>query len=130
MNSDNIFQTLQTAFHVTLGATASLVESIQDPIKREQNLSQLSNWNEQVREWEAKGEVAEREARNLVDSLLSQQNSHQDSTAQQRTSSPSGTVPVSPPVQPDIQLELQQLTVQLAAMRAELEKLRNPDSSV
>lgn len=31
---------------------------------------------------------------------------------------------------PDVQLELQELTVQIAAIRAELEKLRDPNSGI
>lgn len=130
MNSDNFLQLLHTGFRATLGATASLVETLQDPIKREQNLSQLrSNMSEQFQEWAEKGEVTEQEARNFVDTVLRQQNSQSSTTT---TTAPRDTspTPVTPPVEPEAQLELQQLTAQIAAIRAELEKLRNPDSNL
>ncbi len=68
MNSDNLTQLLQQRFRITLGATASLVETLQDPQKRNQNLSDLrSELNHLTQEWAEKGEVTEQEARNFVD---------------------------------------------------------------
>ena len=129
MNSDNLTQLVQQGFHVTLGATASLVETLQDPQKRNQNLSQLRlELSQMAQEWAAKGEMTEQEARNFVDNMLNQiRNQPPGSTS---PASPS-TVTTSPtqPASPDLQLELQELTAQLSAIRMELEKLRNPDSS-
>ncbi len=129
MNSDNLTQLLQQGFHVTLGATASLVETLQDPQKRNQNLSQLRlELSQMAQEWAAKGEMTEQEARNFVDNMLNQiRNQPPGSTSPDFPS----TVTTSPtqPASPDLQLELQELTAQLSAIRMELEKLRNPDSS-
>jgi hypothetical protein len=51
----------------------SLVEAIQDPQKREANLSKLQQeWNQLSEAWVVKGETTEQEARSFVNSLLSQ----------------------------------------------------------
>jgi polyhydroxyalkanoate synthesis regulator phasin len=129
MNSDNILDSLQKGFRVTLGATTSLIESLQDSQKREHNLSLLSSdFNSLVQELAAKGEITEQEARNFVDSVLSQRNP-------QATTQPIGTpgdtiVTTTSVAPPDVQLELQELTAQIAAIRIELEKLRNPGSNL
>jgi polyhydroxyalkanoate synthesis regulator phasin len=124
MNSNNVTQLIQQSFRVTLGATASLLEVLQDPQKRDENLSKLSQELEQLaQEWAARGEMTEQEARNFVDTLLSRQN--QASSATSDPTNPASTTTASP----EVQLELQELTAQLAAIRAELEKLRNQDSA-
>lgn len=126
MNSDNLMQLAQKGFRVTLGATATLLETIQDPQRREESFSRLrSEFSQLTGEWEIKGETTEREARHFVDDLLSQRSGHSNSTS-------SASSPASPPptptdtssVAPDIQQDLQDLTTQLAAIREELEKLR------
>lgn len=124
MNSDIVVDMLQKGFRVTLGATASLIEVLQDPEKRQENLAKLSqDWSQLSEDWAAKGIQTEQEARSFVDSLVSQQQS--STTA---ASPPSGTA-TTPTAPPDVQLELQELTAQIAAIRAELERLRNQDSS-
>ncbi len=124
MNSDSLVQLLQSSVRVTLGATASLIEVLQDPAKREENLTKLrQEWSKLSEEWEMKGESTEQEARNFVNNLLHQRTSS--------ASSPSSgsTVTVTTPLttSPDVQAELQELTAQIAAIRAELEKMRNPE---
>lgn len=65
MNADNLTNLIQQGFHLTLGATASLVETLQDPQKRTENLSQISSeLSHLANEWAAKGEMTEQEARN------------------------------------------------------------------
>jgi polyhydroxyalkanoate synthesis regulator phasin len=130
MNSDHLLQLVQTGFRVTLGATASLVETLQDAQKREQNLSQIrSRLSERVQEWAEKGEITEQEARNFVDSFLQQRQERQSTTPAASDTAPVATT-TTPATSPDVQLEMQELTAQIAAMRAELEKLRNPESDV
>lgn len=129
MNSDNLVQSLQNGLRVTLGATASLIEVLQDPQKRNENLTKLSQeWNQLAEEWAEKGKVTEQEARNFVDSMLAQRHhaASTDPTSPATATAPTDTSPTAPP---DIQLELQELTAQIAAIRAELEKLRNQDSA-
>jgi polyhydroxyalkanoate synthesis regulator phasin len=123
MTSDNFVQLVQKSFRVTLGATASLVEVLQDSAKRDENLSKLNQeWSELSAQWAQKGEVTEQEARNFVDTLLSQR-------TQTSTPGTSGTTATTPSAPPDIQLELQELTAQIIAMRAELEQIRNQSTS-
>ena len=122
MNSDNFVQLVQKGFRVTLGATASLVEVLQDPDKRDENLSKLNQeWSELSAHWAQKGEMTEQEARSFVDTLLTQR-------TQRPTSGTTGTTVATPAAPPDIQLELQELTAQIVAMRAELEQIRNQDT--
>lgn len=128
MNSDSLVQSLQKGIRVTLGATASLIEVLQDPQKREENLSKLSQDLGQLsQEWAAKGEETEQEARNFVDRWMGQRSG----TASTPTDAPSSTTPTptdtAPEAPPAIQLELQELTAQIAAIRAELEKMRDQD---
>lgn len=129
MNSNNLTQLLHQGFRVTVGATASLVETLQDPQKRTENLSQVaSELSQLATEWAAKGEMTEQEARDFVDNLLKQL-SNQRSSSTPDTSPSSVTTTSAQAAPPAVQLELQELTAQLAAMRSELEKLRNQDSN-
>lgn len=128
MNSDNLVQLLQKGFRVTLGATASLIEILQDPQQRSEKLAALRTELDQLsEEWAMKGEVTEQEARNFVDTVLSQSGQSNSTT----TSEPYGTtttaVAPQPAAPPDVQLDLQELTAQLAAIREELEKLREQE---
>lgn len=127
MNSENLAEALHKGFHVTLGATTSLVESLQDPQKRDENVAKLSqDWNQLSEEWAEKGRVTEQEARNFVDTLLAQRGQSTSTSTGAPSSSTSEAAPTAPP---DIQLELQELTAQIAAIRAELERLRNQDAN-
>jgi len=120
MNSETLIQLLQNGFRVTLGATASLIEIVQDPQKRSENLSKLrQEWSQLAEEWAVKGESTEQDARNFVDTVLTQRR------AQNPYPSTSPPMPTSTP--PSVQTELQELTVQIATIRAELEKLRNQE---
>lgn len=122
MNSDNFVQLFQKGFRVTLGATASLVEVLQDSEKRDESLSKLNQeWSVLSAEWAEKGEVTEQEARNFVDTLLTKRDNQSSPGA-------SGATATTASAPPDVQLELQELTAQIVAMRAELERLRNQDA--
>lgn len=120
MNSDTVVRILQKSFRVTLGATASLVEILQDPQKREANLYKIKLELDQLtREWAEKGEVTEQEARTYVDQFIAQRRGEMNSGTTVTTTATT----VQPP-SPEVQLELQELTAQLAAIRAEIERLR------
>lgn len=129
MNSDTVVQLLQKGFRVTLGATASLVEILQDPQRRESNLAKLRTELDQLaQEWAEKGEVTEREARTYVDTFIAQRRgTSADSPTTVTTTATTVPPSTSTTPSPEIQLELQELTAQLAAMRAELENLRSQD---
>jgi polyhydroxyalkanoate synthesis regulator phasin len=155
MNSDTLIQMLQKGFRVTLGATTSLVEVVQDserrtenltrlqqectqtatsiveaiqnPQKREENLNRLQQeWNQLSDEWVVKGEATEQEARTFVNTLLNQRSG-------QQSTSGSGTAKTAtePTVSPEMQNELQELIDQIASVRTELEnnrKSNQPDA--
>ena len=127
MNStDNILELFQKGFRVTVGATSALMESIQDTQKREENLSKLqTDWSQFAEELAEKGATTEQEARKFVDSLVSQPASTGDVTAEPVAMTdpiPTTAVPVQ---EPSIHTELRDLITQIAAMREELENLRN-----
>src|SRR4028118_580716 len=127
MNSNNLLQLLQTGLRVSLGATTSLVETLQDPQKREENLSQLrSELSQRVAEWAEKGEITEQEARNFIEAILRQQSNPERPPATGTATDPM-TAPPTTMASPTVQLEIEALTAQIAAIRTELEKLRNPE---
>ncbi len=116
MNPDTLAQMVQKGVHITLGATTTAVESLQDPQKRQENLSKLNlGWDTLSEEWAQRGQQTEQEARAFVDTLWAQ-----------RGSAPSGASPTpnAPSPTPEVQQDIQELTAQLAALRVELETLR------
>jgi len=126
MNSDQLLQLLQTGFRLSVGATATLIESLQDSQKRAEILSLLmqSEFSQLAEELAKKGEITEQEAREFVDSLWHQRNNQTSSD----TPGASGTTTKhNQAAPPNVQQDLQELTAQIAALRAELEKLRTQD---
>lgn len=122
MNSDTLIQLLQKSLRVTLGATATLIETLQDPQRRDENLSKLrTELSQLTEEWELKGETTEREARSFVDNILTRSSGFNNPPRSEATST--STVS-SPAPAPAVQQDLQELTEQIAAIRSELEKLR------
>ena len=132
MNPDNLPQMLQTGFHLTLGATSFLIETLQDPLKREENLDKLkSDLGELASELLEKGEMTDREARNFVDTIFSQPGNRENADSESvspKQSDPTTDHPPDSVVQPDVKLEIQELTAHMAALRVELEKLRAENS--
>jgi polyhydroxyalkanoate synthesis regulator phasin len=130
MNADNLTQILHQGFRVTLGATSSMIEMLQDSQKRNENLEKIqSQWSQLAQEWAEKGEQTEEEARKFVDTILEQQsNSGAAETTTSTSSSSMTTTPVSVS-EPDSAEDLQELTAQIAALRLELERLRGSESS-
>jgi polyhydroxyalkanoate synthesis regulator phasin len=129
MNSDTLSQTLQKGFHVTLGATASLLEAIQDPQGSSQKFSDMGgDVNRLTEELEAKGVTTEQEARQFVDGLFQtmpnpfEGNSGGDSTATVNTIA-------TPVVDVAVQAELEALTQELANIRLEIEALKGQSNS-
>jgi hypothetical protein len=116
MNSDTAMDLLKKGFRITLGASTSLVESIQDPLKREENLALIqSNPNAFAELLAEKGAVAEVEARRVVDSVVTQYSS--GSTASNPVSSASAT---TSSIDPSLERDLRDLTADLAQIRSEL----------
>ena len=125
MNSNNLLDFLQTGLRVSLGATTSLVETLQDAQKREESLSQLqSDLSQKVTEWAEKGAITEQEARRLIEQIWRQQGQAERSP-ETETPSDAPDVPPTTVTSHSTQREIEELTAQLAAIRTELEKLRN-----
>ncbi|MEG4578485.1 hypothetical protein QUA71_02415 [Microcoleus sp. MON1_C5] len=132
MNPDNLPQMLQTGFHLTLGATSFLIETLQDPVKREENLDKLkSDLGQLADELLEKGEMTDREARNFVDTIFSQPDDRENAESESVSPKQSDATTDAPPesvVQPNVKLEIQELTAHMAALRTELENLRVKNS--
>ena len=122
MNSNNLFQFLQQGFRMTVGATAILIETLQDPQKRESALSQLqTEFSQRSREWAEKGEITEQEARKMVDEILQQRsNSPPGETSSSTTSAVNTTN--DPTV---VSSQLQELTEEIVSLKKELEQSRS-----
>jgi polyhydroxyalkanoate synthesis regulator phasin len=121
MTSNNAFDFIQQGFRVAVGATASIVETIQDQQKREHTLNQLkTDLDQRTKEWAVKGEETEKEARRLVDQLLQKQ-------SWQQTPTSGSERPAQPTSDDSAEAELQDLTQQITTLRKELENLRQED---
>jgi polyhydroxyalkanoate synthesis regulator phasin len=131
MNATDLTKLLQKGFYVTLGATASLLETIQDPTKREQNLSSFrQDIDTLTQELAEKGAVTEAEARNFVDTLISRKIDRPTSNASEPdfTSVTTVTTTATSVADKDVPADLKELTQQITDLRAELESLRQKDS--
>lgn len=127
MNPDMVTEFLKKGFHVTLGATTSVVESLQDSQKREENISQLNLGFDQLSQiWADKGEITESEARKMIDSMATQYGVNTNPMSSGSSTSPSAT---SPSIDPSLQQELKTLTNQLANIRLELTQMGNQDNN-
>jgi len=126
MNTDTLMESVQTSFRVAVGATASLIEFLQDPQKQSENPNPWnSDWDQLSKEWAEKGEVTEQEARNFVDNMWNQSgDSGSGSEPTDRSTDVAEPSPTNPPTDPEVQSELHELTQQVASLRAELEKLQ------
>lgn len=128
MNTDNITDVLHQGFRVTLGATSSVIEMLQDSQKRNENLEKIqSQWSQLAHEWAEKGEQTEQEARKFVDNIIEQRASSTTTGTSSNSSSSVTTTPV-PTTDVDSAQEIQELTNQIAALRQELEGLQGSDS--
>lgn len=123
-NNDDLVNILHKGFRVTLGATASVLESIQDPVKRQENLQKLSSDPQQLTvladELAEKGKVTEREARNLVDAILAQKRGNNTGDASYNYPNTSRVV-----IDSDLQREIEELTSQVIALKDDLQKLQD-----
>jgi len=124
MNSETLVQLLQQSFHVTLGATASFAEVLQDSQKREESWRKLTQeLADLTQEWSEKGKITEEEARNFVDNLMKQKETSSETAADAESDGEPETPSASDP-----QAEIEELTTQIATLRSELEKLRQEES--
>jgi len=123
MNPDNLVQSLQNSLRVTVGAATSIVEGIQDPVKREEAMATFQlDWNSMTEKLAEKGEVAEREALNFVEKTFVQSPSTSNDRSANRNTTP------RPQTSSQATQELRDLTDELTALRQELEQLREKDA--
>lgn len=141
MDTIDLEKLLQRGYYVTLGATSSLIEVIQDPTKREENFRRLGrSFDEITQELAEKGVTTEAEARSYVDSFIAQQVSGKSSndsesaglttvTTTAKTVDDNGADNASDKsdqkVKASMRDEIAELTQQLASLRSELEQLRS-----
>ncbi|NJK28934.1 MAG: hypothetical protein HC851_14535 [Acaryochloris sp. RU_4_1] len=126
MNPDLVSEFLKKGFYISLGATTSVVESIQDSQKREENLSQLNLGFDRLSQiWADKGQVTESEARKMIDSMASQYGLHNHSNS---SSSSSSSFTSSPSVDPSLLQDLKTLTNQIANIRLELTQMKDQNT--
>ncbi len=125
------------ARHIFYGTATALVEILQDPEKRAENLNRLSmDLAQLAAELEQKGELIEQEAVRYVESL-------RETTASTPTPLPNRERPASPsapaesnsattasaPISKEEMAELMELIHQIESLRLDLERLRTEPSS-
>ena len=116
MDNNNLLQIAQQGLRITVGAATSLVETVQNPQKRTELLSQMqADLSQKTQEWSEKGEVTEQEARRFLDSLFDRQSSGVNNQGTQSSTAVSKVSTTS---------DLQQLTDEIIALRRELEQIR------
>ena len=136
MDTIDLSKLMQRGYYVTLGATSSLLEVLQDPTKREQNLRMVGrSFDEVTQELADKGITTEAEARSFVDNFIAQQVSGTtkppEATGLTTVTTTARTVDDAVPenladkkVKASMRDEIKELTQQLASLRLELEQLR------
>jgi len=124
MNPETLTETIQKGFRVTLGATASLVDAIRDPQASQEKFSSIYDFESLTQELEAKGTDTEREARAVVDSMMSQMGQMPNPFAPTPASEVTVDTYASPVADASIQAELDALTLELSTLRQEIETLK------
>ena len=141
MDTIDLEKLFQRGYYVTLGATSSLLEVIQDPTKREENLRRLGrSFDEITQELAEKVVATEAEARSYVDKFIAQQVNSSPTTNSEsaglttvtttaKTVEDNAVDSVSEKphqsVKASMRDEIKELTEQLAGLRSELEKFRS-----
>jgi len=128
---DTVTDFVQKGFRVSLGATSFLVETLQDPNKRDENLQKLNanfnsmDFSQLTEEWAAQGEITEREARTFVDNMLHQKGS-ESSNSDNLSDFPRNATNDNL-VRSNLQKELQELTAEIVALRTELQQYQDSE---
>lgn len=130
MNPDTLTETIQKGVRVTLGAAASLVDAVKDPQGSQAKFSAIGNDVDLLtQELEAKGADTEREARAVVDSVISQVGQMPNPFTTPPASDTTVDTVAQPIVDISIQAELEVLTQELSVLRQEIEALKAQQSS-
>jgi hypothetical protein len=124
MNPETLTETIQKGFRVTLGATASLVDAIRDPQATQEKFSNIYDLEALTQELEVKGTDTEREARAVVDSMMSQMGQMPNPFSPTPASEATVDTYASPVADPSVQGELNALTLELSTLRQEIEALK------
>ena len=126
MSNNAAANLLQKGLRITIGATTTLVETLQDPQKRQQTFTELqSQLSQQTQLWAEKGEITETEAKLWVETWLTQQKQQRTHTSSNSSNSTSVTnIRFS-----DAQREIEELTAQILALKTELEQSRSQSGS-
>jgi polyhydroxyalkanoate synthesis regulator phasin len=128
MSNNAAANLLQKGLRITIGATTTLVETLQDPQKRQQTLTELqSQLSQQTQLWAEKGEITETEAKRWVETWLAQQKQQRTHTSSNSSSGNSTTV--TNIRFSDAQREIEELTAQILALKTELEQSRSQSGS-
>ena len=126
MSNNAAANLLQKGLRITIGATTTLVETLQDPQKRQQTLTELqSQLSQQTQLWAEKGEITETEAKRWVETWLAQQKQQRTNTS----SSAGNSTTVTNIRFSDAQREIEELTAQILALKTELEQSRSQSGS-
>jgi polyhydroxyalkanoate synthesis regulator phasin len=126
MDTIDLEKLFQKGYYVTLGATSSLLEVIQDPAKREENFRRLGrSFDEITQELAEKGVTTEAEARSYVDKFIAQQVNGTSNTTNSESAGLTTVTTTAKTVDDNVPDEIQELTQQLASLRSQLEQLRS-----
>jgi polyhydroxyalkanoate synthesis regulator phasin len=121
MTTHPVLESLYKGFRLTVGATATLLETLQDPHKRADTLNDLqSQWNQIAAEWSEKGEVTEREARQFLEGWLDRSRGSAGMEPIETVATESETSDGDT----NARAEIEKLIERLGTLRAELEKSR------
>jgi len=73
MDNNPFVEIIKQGFRTAVGATASILETLQDEQKRNDLFSELnSQWAEKSQQWAEKGELTEQEARRIIEQFFQQ----------------------------------------------------------
>ena len=138
MDTIDLEKLFQRGYYVTLGATSSLIEVIQDPTKREENFKRLGRgFDEITQELAEKGVTTEAEARSYMDKFIAQQVNGTSTASSELTTVTTTAKTVEDTVadntagqsgkkvKASMRDEIEELTQQLSSLRSELEQLRS-----
>ncbi len=127
MNNNNfLLETAQKGFRITVGAATSLIETVQNPQKRSEAISQIQlELNQKAQEWAQKGEITEQEAQAFVNNLLNQKPWQKGASGIKNPSKNSSNSSSSN----NVNWELQELIEEIVALRTELEAMRQSEDN-
>ncbi|MBU6229616.1 MAG: hypothetical protein KGQ93_07970 [Cyanobacteria bacterium REEB459] len=124
INTNHLSQVLEKGLRLTLGAATSLAEALQFPEASRQTFAGLDNDVDRLVEvLETRGEVAEKDLRQLLDMVLSQV-PHPFASAESPAPDARVEMASQPATDPSLQADLITLTEELAAIRRDLQLFR------